>query len=102
MDIRLLQPEEEKQAYKNMVAVAAMLTALSTNNRTYILSDVYFDFGARIMWTTISRRATQKDLWGDVQILSPKNWERIVTAKTAQDLADVVEVIRNDKYFKED
>lgn len=100
MNTRILQPEE--QEYKNMEAVAAMLTALSTNNRTYALSNVYLDFGANMMWTTISRRATQKDSWGDVQILSPRVWEQVVTAKTAQDLADVVEVIRNDKYFKED
>lgn len=100
MNTRILQPEE--QEYKNMEAVAAMLTALSTNNRTYTLSNIYRDFGANMMWTTISRRATPKDSWGDVQILSPRVWEQVVTAKTAQDLADVVEVIRNDKYFKED
>lgn len=82
--------------YKNLKAVAAMLEAVSPNNKTYEVEDVYFDFGQNWMWTTISR---DNDKWGGVQVLNPRQWERILMADGPAELAECVEEIRNDKFF---
>lgn len=91
MERTLLSSE---QAYKNMEAVAQMLQAFSKNGAQYILKDVYLDFGQRWMWTTIVRRG-----YRECQILCPRDWQAIERATSPQELAEVVEVIRNDKYF---
>ena len=84
----------EEQAYKNLKAVAAMLEALSPNNARYEVRDVYLDFGAKWMWTTICRRG-----FSECQVLSPRDWQEIEIATTPAELAAIVEKIRNDKYF---
>lgn len=84
--------------YKNLVAVAKMLEAVSEKNAVYEVRDVYFDFGQNWMWTTISRIGGE---WGDVQILSPRQWEMILLADNAKQLAEAVNDIRSDKYFHE-
>ena len=82
--------------YKNLKAVAAMLEALSANGAKYVVQDVYLDLGQDWMWTTICRRG-----WRECQVLNPRDWKRIVVATTANELAEVVEAIRTDKYFND-
>lgn len=80
--------------YKNLIAVAAMLEAVSPNGATYVVEDVYFDLGQDWMWTTICRRG-----YRDCQVLCPRDWELVVMAQTVADLAAAAESIRNDRYF---
>ena len=82
------------QEYKNLVAVAKMLEAFSRNDAQYVVEDVYFDFGQDWMWTTICRRGFE-----ECQILTPRNWERIMTATTTGEFANIVDEIRMGKYF---
>ena len=86
----------QETGYKNLLAVAKMLEALSENNAVYKVQDVYLDFGQDWMWTTICRETGRI-----CQILSPRQWKEIVLASTAQELAACVEDIRNGEYFKE-
>ena len=84
--------------YTKLEAVAKMLEAVSEKNAVYEVRDVYFDFGQNWMWTTILRIGGE---WGDVQILSPRQWEMVLLANNATQLAEVVDDIRSDKYFHE-
>lgn len=86
--------KHDEQAFKNMVAVAALLTALSPNDASYLVRDVYLDFGQDWMWTTIIRRN-----FHECQVLSPREWEEIVLADGLNDIAACVEDIRNGTYF---
>lgn len=86
--------KHDEQAFKNMVAVAGLLTALSPNNAQYLVRDVYLDFGQDWMWTTIIRRG-----YHDCQVLSPREWENIVLADGLTDIAACVEDIRNGDWF---
>ena len=83
--------------YKNLVAVAGMLTALSATGYEYRVEDVYFDFGQNWMWTTITRDSK----WGGVQVLSPRDWNGVIFATSTAELAEAVDEIRNDKYFSD-
>ena len=80
--------------FRNLTAVAKMLEAISPNEAFYRVQDVYFDFGQDWMWTTIVRYG-----YRECQILSPRQWEGIMLAKTVDDLADCVNEIISDKYF---
>ena len=82
--------------YKNLVAVAKMLEALSENDAQYVVKDVYLDFGQDWMWTTICRKG-----YKECQVLCPRDWRAIVEATTARELADVVEVLKSGKYFND-
>lgn len=92
MTERTLNANERE--YKNMMAVAKMLEALSPNEAIYEMKDVYLDLGADWMWTTICRRGFR-----DCQILCPRDWKAICMADTAAELAEIVDRIRADKYF---
>ena len=95
MTERIIKRDEPE--YKKLVAVASALEMLSPNNMKYYVNDVYLDFGQKWMWTTISR----KDDWCDVQVLNPRDWKDVMCIETAEDLALVVEHIRDDKYFRD-
>lgn len=84
--------------YKNLVAVARMLEAVSEKDRKYIVKDTYFDYGQNWMWTTIIREDRE---WGGIQILSPRQWESIIFVNNAKELAEAVEDIRSGQYFHE-
>jgi len=84
-----------EKAYKNMMAVAKMLEALSPNEATYTVEDTYLDYGQDWMWTTIICRKDNSSC----QILSPRQWKMIEKAETLEYLVLCVEDIRNDKYF---
>lgn len=80
--------------YKNLEAVAKILEALSPNRARYEVENVYFDIGQDWMWTTIVRYE-----YRECQILTPREWAEILMATTPKDFADVVEDIRNGKWF---
>lgn len=93
--VKLRILEKDEQAYKNMEAVCAIMNALcNTGNTEYWVGETWFDYGAGIRWTTIINNH-------QTQILYPVDYERIVTATTAQELAVAVDKIRNGKYFRE-
>lgn len=92
---RILKRDE--QAYKNMQAVAAILTATSAKGIVYRLEDTYLDYGQGWMWTTICYNSE----WGGVQILDPRQWKEIAVAETTADVFRIVEDIKNDKYFSD-
>ena len=82
--------------YKNMELVAKMLEVDSVNNYTYIVADTYLDYGQNWMWTTIIR--IKPDDY-DVQVLSPRDWQEIVSATSIPELLETEKKIRSDKYF---
>ena len=85
--------------YTKLEAVAKMLEAVSDKNAVYEVRDVYFDLGQNWMWTTISRVG---GMFGGTQILSPRQWEMILIADNATQLAEAVDDIRSDEYFSEE
>ena len=86
--------ESTEKEYKRFEAVAKMLEMLSPNGARYEVNVCYLDFGQNWMWTTILRRG-----YRECQILSPRQWEEIMLAETPQDIANIVEDIRNGEYF---
>ncbi len=85
---------KNEREYKNLEFVAKALEISSHNNAQYVVKDVYLDFGQRWMWTTIVRRGFR-----ECQVLSPREWENIMTADGISELMNIVEDIRNGKYF---
>ena len=88
--IRTYAPDTDE--YARLKTASVVLTAVSPKHITYTVEDTYFDFGQDWMWTTIIDSR-------DVQILSPRDWEEVVLATTADELLDAVKNIMNDKYF---
>ena len=86
--------QNDTLGYKNLVAVAKILEALSPNNAEYKVETVYFDLGQEWRWTTICRYRYE-----ECQVLSPKQWGDVVLACGMEDITKVVEDIRNDEYF---
>lgn len=86
--------EDGTMEHRRLVAVAKMLEALSPNNARYEVEDTFYDFGQEWKWTTICR----KD-YKCCQVLSPKEWEMIVSSTTIGDLSLATTEIRNGKYF---
>lgn len=92
--IRVDEPE-----YKKLKAVASALEMLSKNNASYVVRDVYLDFGQNWMWTTICRENCSWEL--ECQILCPRDWKAIMNIQTADELAEIVNVIRSGEYFND-
>ena len=92
MKKRVLKSEERE--YKNLVAAAALLEAVSKNDATYVVRDVYLDLGQGWMWTTICREGFR-----ECQVLYPRDWEKIVTASTVVEIGTAVLSVMSDKYF---
>lgn len=91
---RTIKPNTSE--FEKLEAAAAMLEAFSPNGAWYTVENVYFDYGQDWMWTTICRSR-----YRECQVLSPRDWELIITAETPAELAEAVEVVRNDKYFND-
>ena len=89
---RILSKQDED--YKKLENVAEMLQHLSPNHAKYVVRDVYLDFGANLMWTTICREE-----YRECQVLSPREWKEIMLADSFSELKAIVDEIRNDKYF---
>ena len=87
--IRINEPE-----YKKLKAVAAALEMLSPNGAQYVVEDVYLDYGQDWKWTTICRYGYQ-----ECQILCPRDWQDIMVIENSNDLALVIDHIRNNDYF---
>lgn len=81
-----------EKEFKNFEIVAKMLEMLSPNGATYTIKETYLDFGQYWKWTTIIRN-------GEVQVLSPREWEAIYFADNPKELAEITEEIRNDRFF---
>lgn len=94
MNERILKRNE--QGYKNMLAVARVLSAFSKNNATYYVDDVYLDFGQNWMWTTICRTGHM-----DCQVLCPRDWKLVVGANNIDELAAAVRSIQSDRFFND-
>lgn len=86
--------EWRTRQYKNLEAVAKMLEALSPNEAIYEVENVFFDFGQNWMWTTIVRYRHM-----ECQVLTPKEWNEVISAETVEDLANAVNDIRNGDWF---
>ena len=91
MTERVLYPEERE--YKNMVAAAKIMEAVSKRGATYKVENVWLDFGQQWAWTTICGRGCQ--------VLSPRQWKEIVSATTVSELAKAVQDVVSDKYFND-
>lgn len=87
--------------WKNLNAVAKMLEALSENGYRYEVEDCYFDYGQNWMWTTIICHKGGSGMLDSWQVGCPRDWENIVLATTADELAEVVKEIRAGKYFND-
>lgn len=86
--------------YKNMMAVAKMLEAVSPNNIRYEVEDCYFDFGQDWMQTTIiAHNDKGSGMLSSYQAIDPREWGHIVCANSAEDFAECVNEIRSGKYF---
>ena len=92
----------EEQEYKNLQAVASMLTATSKNGYIYQVENVYLDFGQDWMWTTIVAYNLKDDsITGSWQVLSPAEWKDVVLADGAVELMNAVQEIKAGKWFKD-
>lgn len=92
MTERILSKNEIE--YHKLDVVATILENESKNHAKYIVQDVYLDFGANWMWTTICRKG-----YLDCQVLSPREWQKIILAESFTELVDIAHEIMNDKYF---
>lgn len=94
-----MQPKTLKvydREYQNLLAVAAMLQAVSEHKCRYIVEDVYFDLGQDWAWTTICREG-----YMDCQILSPRQWDMICSSNTLEDLYNAIKEVKNGSYFND-
>ena len=88
---------EDKQELNMLQAAASMFAAFSPNNYIYKVRGTYFDYGQDWMWTTIICEDPSRDAsW---QVLSPRQWENILTAQNEAELVDVVREIKSDTYW---
>lgn len=69
--------EHGDKEYIALEIAAKMLTMLSPNGTDYEVEDVYFDFGANIMWTTVVAYGDT----GNWQALTPRDVELITTCE---------------------
>lgn len=88
---RTFTPLEDE--YRNLKIVADILTMESPNKLQYELRDCYLDAGQNWMWTTIC--------YENVQVLSPADWQKIVKAENFMELTDVIDSLKNGKYWKD-
>lgn len=91
---RILNKEEAE--YKNIVAAAKIMEAMSKHNAKYVVEDVYMDMGQNWMFTTICRRGHF-----ECQVLYPRDWINIVSAETVDELTDAVKVAMSDPYWND-
>lgn len=83
-----------EQGYQNLLAVAAVLQATSKHKARYLVKDMQLDYDQQWVWTSICR-----DSWEMCQVVSPKQWEKIIISKDEDDLLECVKDIKRGKYF---
>ena len=98
IDYRIVKPNEPE--WKKLTAAAKIMESFSKSNARYDVEETYLDFGQNWKWTTIIRHK-EDDCWGGVQVLSPRNWEEIVTAETNDQLSEAVDRVMHDKYYND-
>lgn len=97
---RTLQFEE--QEYKNMQAVASLLTATSKNGYIYQVENVYFDYGQDWLWTTIvAYDLTNNSFTSSWQVLTPAEWKDVVLADGMVELMNTVQEIKAGQWFND-
>ena len=79
--------KSNQKEYTALRLAANGLTFQSPNSVFYTVDDVYFDFGQEWMWTTIVAHGSNGDSW---QALTPSEWEKLMTAETVGEVADIV------------
>ena len=67
------------------LSVAAELLTLFSNN-DYLVDETYFDYGQGWKWTTILKKDPE---WGRVQVLTPRDQENILMARSPKELGEV-------------
>ena len=77
-----------------MKVVADRLTQISPNHAIYTVEDTYLDYGRGWKWTNIIRRG-----YMDCQVLTPKQWEDVLTCNSFSDLDIVIQEIIDYPYF---
>lgn len=73
--------------YARIYAAAALLNALDDTDTTYTINDIYFDYGANWMWTTIVAHRKDGTSW---QALYPVDQEKILTGSIEEAVKDVL------------
>lgn len=91
MSERIIKATEPE--YTKLLLVANLLTMYSPHDARYTVQNVYLDFGQDWMWSTIVRRG-----YRECQILSPRDWKRIVGSESVEELLDVIRDLINDSY----
>ena len=86
-------PKDSRER-KKLEWIAASLALESKHNAEYKVEDVYLDFGAGWLWTTIVRHG-----YRECQILDPREWHMIMDAESLADLIKAVDFIRHGEYF---
>ena len=85
-----------EREYKNLVAAAMIMEAFSKHDARYTVQTTYLDFGQDWKWTTICR----KD-YMECQVLCPRDWKKITSATTVQELCEAVQETMLDKYYSD-
>lgn len=88
--------EKDSREFKKLEWIASCLAFESKHNAEYKVEDVYLDYGADWVWTTIVRHG-----YMECQVLSPRQWKMIMDAETMADLINAVDDIRNGEYFSD-
>jgi len=89
------------QEYKNLMAAAKLLEAVSESGYRYEVENCYFDYGQDWMWTTIiAHNDKEEGVLSSWQAVNPKQWEQIIEAKNVGHIAYAVNEIRAGKYFR--
>lgn len=89
------------QEYKNLMAAAKLLEAVSESGYRYEVENCYFDYGQDWMWTTIiAYNDKEEGVLSSWQAVNPKQWEEVIYCNTVEDVANAVNEIRAGKYFR--
>lgn len=90
---RVLDPKIDIKEYNNLKLAAYILEKTSPNSHTYTVKNTYLDYGQDWSWTTII------DETAEAQILNPKEWKKLISANSTREVDEIVDEIKNDKYF---
>lgn len=84
---------EDQEEYQNIKEFCQLLNDMSPNKHTYIVKNIYLDFGQDWLWTTIS------DITVGCQVLSPRDWLEIVNRDRSY--KDIIKDFFEDKYCQD-
>lgn len=85
---------EGTQFYKNLKLASAMMEFADPESE-YVVEDTYFDYGQDWMWTTIIKRTPYSHWCNGVQILCPRDEDRILLADSLDEITEIVKDIIN-------